>query len=113
MGSGSSALGIDQQLFLQQEILRQKQLPLDCGDILDFSQAKDEIKRIREICHKLLPDDRHQDNAKRSQSDGMTHALHHEIKMKITERFGNLQDAFLSIDTNRDGFISRQEFKEV
>jgi hypothetical protein len=113
MGSGSSALRNDQQKLLQQEILRQKQLPVDCEDISNLLQAKNEIKRIREICHQLLPDDKPHKSVKLSPSAEMTLALHREIKLKITERFDNLQDAFLSVDTNRDGFISRQEFKEV
>lgn len=45
--------------------------------------------------------------------DEMTLALYREIKVKIMERFDNLQDAFLSVDINRDGFISREEFQEV
>lgn len=48
-----------------------------------------------------------------SYPDEMTLALYGDIKIKIMERFDNLQDAFLSIDTNRDGFISREEFQEV
>lgn len=113
MGSGSSTLRTDHQRLLEQEITRQKQLPIECEDISNLGQAKEEIKRIREICHHLFPDEKQPKGVKKSSSDEMTIALHREIKMKITERFDNLHDAFLSVDTNRDGYISRQEFKEV
>jgi hypothetical protein len=124
MGSAVSSAGVGNEKLILQEVHRQKGLPLDCSDILDLAQAKQEILRIRSICHKLPSDDQSPKNQNHRAStstasslassvDQIAPALIREIKLKITERFENLQDAFLSVDTNRDGFISRQEFKEV
>lgn len=140
-----SAISIANETIIKQEVIRQKQLPLDCSDITDLNKAKEEILRIRRICHTMIPSDNNNSNNNNfkkyenisnnnfnnnnnntssssssiittqnlSTNDQLTLALIHEVKNKITERFENLQDAFLAIDTDRDGFISRQEFKDV
>ena len=112
MGSGIS---LSNENLIKQEVLRQKQLPLDCSDINDLMKAKEEIMKIRRICQSIESSSSSNSNNNTSTSieEKITLALIHEVKNKITERFDNLQDAFLAIDVDRDGFISQQEFKDV
>lgn len=111
-----SALSISTENLIHQEVIRQKQLPLDGSDVMDLEKAKQELMRIRRLCHKLIPDE---DNSTSSpvspltSPDLMTLALMKEVKLKIEERYDSLQEAFLAIDTNRSGFISQQEFKDA
>lgn len=44
MGAGASAT-------LQSTVNEEANLPLDACDIVDLDQAKDEISRLRQICH--------------------------------------------------------------
>jgi hypothetical protein len=128
MGAGST---IQQNSRISQEIDDQKGKPCDGSDIVDLNQARGEIVRIRGIIHSLptgSPRNRPSDPQEAAQSEyNSTIQINSDgnsinakalpimsaIKTKIGERYNTLFDAFLAVDTDRSGFISKDEFVKV
>lgn len=134
MGAGASATRVKDTLFAELEI--QKAKPLDGSDMADLESAKEELGKLRQLLlnidsdqlQKLYLSERVEGAAvaKISGLDALVTdsdevpaaseygtALLAVIKDKMDQRFKSLHETFLSVDTDRSGYISKEEFQEA
>jgi Ca2+-binding EF-hand superfamily protein len=131
MGGGASQ-AIDDRTLIINEVENQKLKPLDATDIPDFDSAILEITKLRNFFHMLdldgikkglesLESDSTAENATSASVKNLSaeeklmrgQAIASVLMGKMAERFNSLHDSFLSIDTDKSGYLSQSEFQEA
>ena len=130
MGAASSVVSDDRQsAIIIDEVISQRNKPTDASDIPDIDSALKEIQRIRSIIHLLdvnalqgtlasldrnnIPahDDSTAEFSEEQKLKGST--IIRNLNTKFDQRFDSLRSTFLSIDSDRSGYISKIEFQQV
>lgn len=127
MGGGAS--NIDDRTLIVNEVEAQQLKPTDASDIIDFDMAILEISKLRSFFHMLdlegikqglgqmaaehEPAEDDFQNTGQADKAMRGKAIVSVLKTKMAERFDSLHQSFLSIDTDKSGYISQSEFQEV
>lgn len=124
MGAGASSSDVGPEILM--EIVKQQDKPLDASDIEDLESAKSEIRALREMISRVDVAQMNQQNATEVEADcGDTstpptntvdvfrgQAIVNILRQRMEERYTSLREVFLKIDTDRSGYISKEEFQE-
>jgi hypothetical protein len=121
MGSGVSTSHVDIIVAL---VANQQSKPIDTSDITDLENARSEIEQLRKACQlidieylkqNLKPEEeKTEEKEERSPLDEQRGLIIVDmIKEKIDQRHSSLSTAFCLIDTDRSGYISREEFQQA
>lgn len=123
MGAAASA-NRDAFGYVMADIAEQKQKPTDGSDVVDLEQARAEIVKLRCLFHMIdtesirmamsqATDQARDEDATTTSEYERGLAIVSNIRLRLEQRFDSLQESFLSIDTDRSGFISKLEFLTV
>lgn len=127
---GGAASAVDDRSLIAAEVQAQRAKPADASDVADMETAVLEITKLRHFFRMLDLDSISRaldviDHEGRGESKASAEpagaaelerrglAIVSVLKTKMAQRFGSLHESFLSIDTDKSGYLSEKEFQEV